>query len=276
LYYYLKQHRRVYLPWNKEPWFFAYARNPDAEQEVGERVRVVTSAREYAQLFSPAPSAACRGEASTVYLYRHGVTIENIRRFHPRWGEVRIVIILRDPVARAWSHYLYNIREGYSTESREEAFDPATRAGRTVFNDYLGYGLYHDQVSAYVDAFRNVRVYLFDDLVTQPADLVADLCEFLEIELDPSVDTSLRANISGAPRHPRLTRAVLRPHCLKQLVKPFMPELVRLRVKNALLEKMLRREPIDANTAAALRAFYRDDVARVAGLLGRDLSTWLS
>ncbi len=47
------------------------------------------------------------GEASTSYLYKE--TIENIKKYHPFWKELKIIIIIRNPIERAFSHYLNEV-----------------------------------------------------------------------------------------------------------------------------------------------------------------------
>lgn len=56
---------------------------------------------EYHKLFPPVAAGKITGEASPSYLYVDGA-IENLRRYSP---DMKIVVILRNPAARAYSHW---------------------------------------------------------------------------------------------------------------------------------------------------------------------------
>src|SRR5262249_18066920 len=122
LYHYVGQHPDVFVSPVKEPSFFAFE---------GDRVRFrgprdaeltrFTSQTEYARLFQGARGESARGEASTVYP-SHPRAPERIQ--YPL-GTPRIVVMLRDPAERAFSHFLHLRR--YGREPLED-FRAALRA----------------------------------------------------------------------------------------------------------------------------------------------------
>ena len=98
---------------------------------------------------SVAPQASRRGERRThFYLSSERKVRDRIRRDLGK--DLRFVVILRDPVKRAWSHYLHQRRRGAETESFERALElEPTRLsadGPTwTTTAYFGDGLYaHD------------------------------------------------------------------------------------------------------------------------------------
>ena len=100
---------------------------------------------------------------------------------------------------------------------------------------------------------------------------------FLGVESSFVPDMSVKHNVSGTPRS-RLLHAVLaRPSAVKDLAKPFVPTLIRRRVRAALMERnIVPGEPRMApGTRQRLTAMYEADIRQLATLLGRDLSTWL-
>ncbi|MBO6702751.1 MAG: sulfotransferase domain-containing protein [Pseudomonadales bacterium] len=63
--------------------------------------------RRYDSLFDN-PDASIKGEATPVYLYFPEIA-ERLRRYNP---ELKLIVILRDPVERAYSHYLMEKKRG--------------------------------------------------------------------------------------------------------------------------------------------------------------------
>ena len=63
---------------------------------------------EYRALFEGARGEKAVGEASPLYIYAPG-TAERIKRYVP---EAKIVALLRNPVDRAYSAFLYAVRIG--------------------------------------------------------------------------------------------------------------------------------------------------------------------
>ena len=105
------------------------------------------------------------GEASTSYLWDTHAA-ERIKRAVP---EARILIMLRDPVDRAYSQYWNDVREGIERRSFLDALAEEQRSGPGgwgVSSLYIDCGRYADQVARYLDRFgARVQVLFFEDFV---------------------------------------------------------------------------------------------------------------
>ncbi len=99
IYEYLSQHPEIFFPCIKEPHFFTQAR-PSRQQRFF--VHAISDRAEYARLFERACGFATIGDASPSYLWHPEVPC----RIRAQVPDARIAIILRDPVERAYSHYL--------------------------------------------------------------------------------------------------------------------------------------------------------------------------
>ncbi len=106
----LEQHPAVFMPAVKEPHFFSDERPP---------VQEVKSLREYLALFADSPLGARAGEASTSNLYSPE-SASRIKAFQPDAG---IIMVLRNPVDRAYSQYWNQVHEGVEPLSFEEALE---------------------------------------------------------------------------------------------------------------------------------------------------------
>lgn len=121
LYHYLKQHPEIYMSPVKEPKYFLasinkFPHNGPGDIEVDKKI--IRTWDEYLKLFSNASVEKCIGEASCGYLYYCELVAPSIKRISP---EAKIIIVLRNPVERAFSAYCYLFREGRETLSFEEA-----------------------------------------------------------------------------------------------------------------------------------------------------------
>ena len=99
----LSRHAEIYMSTIKEPNFFTGV--------VGDLLGlmpVVRDAVEYQGLFASAVAQRWRGESSTSYLWDQGAA----DRIRDRCPDARILVLLRDPVDRAYSHFLMEVREG--------------------------------------------------------------------------------------------------------------------------------------------------------------------
>ena len=215
------------------------------------------------------------GECSTAYLHLWRQTIPNIRSHYEGRDPPRIVIVIRNPVERAYSHYTFDVQEGLVDESFEKVLARCQSGSVSPYNNYLTYGGYSEQVRAYQQNFSNVRVFVSDDLAANPSEVVRDCLEFLGADPETPIDTGFRANPSGSPRHKRLAALVIGDNPIKSLIKPFLSDAMRQRLRTAVLSRSLRRQPMSETAASLLVDYYRDEVTALSDLLGRDLSGWL-
>ena len=137
--------------------------------------------------FAGAPANQVAGEKSTNYL-ESPVTAARIARDLPR---VKLVFILREPVARAWSNYLWTKMNGLETEDFETALrleDERERMLPERFRfarpfSYMSRGLYADLLKSYFRRFRREQVLIlkFEDIISTPGALATRLHAFLGV-----------------------------------------------------------------------------------------------
>lgn len=278
LYNYLVQHPLVFMSEPKEPHFFGEWRPP---------VQEVKGMEEYLRLFEGVPEGVRAGEASTSYLYSPEAARE-IKRFRP---DAKIIVILRDPVSRAYSQYWNQVREGVESLGFEEAL--AAEAGRREQGWWYGFhyvdaGRYANQVANYLDLFGrdSVRVYLFEDLTSDVDAICGDIFSFLGLEPLQTVSAEKAHNPSGSPRSLVAAKivhgAILLTRVLQRQWKVRMPGKSPLpvgrlkKVKDRMIERNSGTVPeMDALTRVKLREAFKGDVLRLQDLIQRDLNHWL-
>lgn len=138
------------------------------------------------------------GEASPFYLFHP----QSARRIAETYPDIKIIILLRDPVERAISHYHQQYRRGHEKLSMLEAFqhepkritkgwekllrDEQTSASKLQQCSYLKRGEYLAQLLRYEMHFPASQIYLMEsrDFFDETLPCLRRLYEFLQIDLD--------------------------------------------------------------------------------------------
>lgn len=285
LYHYLDQHPEIFMSPVKEPKFFALEGGLPDYRGPGDRWvltqtdanRAVTNLEEYKALFGGVRGEKVAGEASPAYLCNPEAP-GRIRHYLP---QAKMIAVLRDPSQRAYSAYMHQVGDGRETLPFPEALDAEgwrTRENWAPGWRYTSEGFYHQALSRYGDAFAEgrLRVYLYEDLVEDPARLMRDVFGFLGVDETFVPDISRRFNPSGVPKSRMITTLLKRPNPLREALKPLLPKGFRRRLSEGLHGRNLApAPPMDAETRRRLVELFREDVSKLQDLIGRDLSAWL-
>jgi hypothetical protein len=130
-------------------------------------------------------SPASVGEATTGYLFHP----EAPQRVHELLPEARLIAILREPAARALSHYHQMRALGLEPLSFEEALDRepervAQDLRARMFYSYRERGLYAEQLERWLVHFPRAQllVVLTDELAADPAGVLRRCFEHIGVE----------------------------------------------------------------------------------------------
>ena len=110
------------------------------------------SLEEYRGLFKKAKLGQLCGDISPDYLYYYQNAVPKI--LNEINAQLPIVIILRNPIDRAYSNYLHHVRERKEDLSFEDALkvEDERRAANWAWGwSYMAVGLYAEQVKAWFD-----------------------------------------------------------------------------------------------------------------------------
>jgi uncharacterized protein YbcI len=279
LYQLLSQHPDLFFPKSrKEPFFFSFGDEAPAYQDDQFNSIHVWKTKEYLDLYAPASASQLCGDASTSYLYTYQKTLPLIRQFYgDQASSLKSVILLRNPIDRAYSHYTYLIRNGFENRTFEEAI---SKSGIEIWKkkrwgfDYLEYGRYAKQVEAFQQAIPNTRIWLTEDL--KKAETINEIMSFLGIQ-PIALHADIKANPSGIPKN-RKAVDFLRKNALAKKIGKALPPSMQARLKNKrdkVMSKMLKKEPMKAQTRESLKQVYEKDVQKLEKLIQRDLNHWL-
>jgi hypothetical protein len=274
LYYYLEQHPQIYMSPVKEPNYFC---SGEQENSVGNSA---TRIGDYQDLFKDVSGEKAIGEASHCYLYEP----EAAARIQDYIPDAKLIAVLRNPVDRAYSHFLHMVRNGsepltdFAQALREEETGGYQKRN---LQDYVGRGRYYDQLKRYFNTFSRdqIKVYLYEDLSNAPVDILQDAFRFLGVDDSFVPDVSLRRNVSGYPKHKTVDKLLTKPSLIKDALKIYLPARLRWRLSKAFddlkTRNLVEPPPVQPEVRRQLIGVYREEVLKVQKLIHRDLSGWL-
>lgn len=233
--------------------------------------------RWYEGQFVPHDASTVRGEISPSYFHEPSAT-ERALAYDP---SLKILASLRDPVERALSQHRHLARLGL-LPADDLRFETALATNPT----YVEQGLYHRHLARWIQAFGRDRVHvvLMDDIERDRVAVARDLYRFLGIDADHrSAALDLRSNPSYVLRSGGLDHSIrwLRNSLSAMGAGALWRSIGDMGLRNA-YRRVNRRDsgavlpPPDAACLGALRRRFHDDTQRLAGLIDRDLTTWMA
>ncbi|MEO1005258.1 MAG: sulfotransferase [Cyanobacteria bacterium J06638_38] len=280
LYSYLKQHPQIYMSPVKETNFFAFEGaelNFAGGISQGYLDDFKTNIDDYRAQFQGVNNEIAIGEASPSYLYLPKA-VERIKYYIP---EVKIIVILRNPIERAYSHFLHHLRDRL-VEYRD--FEQALDAEAQAIADnwwwdyhYIQVGLYYQQLKRYFANFKQeqIKVWLYEDLTTDSLALIQDICQFLNVERQFTPDMAARLNATGVPRYRTLDALIKEPNLIKTVYQ-LLPAKLRQPITAQINKRNpLQKPPLLPHIRQQLLERYREDILQLQQLIQRDLSDWL-
>jgi len=271
LYHYLTEHPQVFMSDPKEVNYFS--REESEAQELYYDVLKASSLSEYENLFTNVTHEIAIGEGSVSYLF-YPKTPSKIKETIP---DVKIVILLRDPVERAFSHYLMDYRLGLVDLSFEEiVYKSGTHKYLNLyFQQYLELGLYYEQIKRYLEIFgeKQVKIYLQEDLRVDTKGVVSDLYDFLGVDKSFTPEIEREHNVFSMPKN-KLIRKLYASQQMRSWAVKLLPMSLKETVVNLLFERK-QKPKLSAETREYLQNFYRTDIQKLQRLINRDLSAWI-
>ena len=259
---YLSAHPQVFMPAEKELHFFDTDRH-----DLGW----------YEAQFAPAEDAVATGEATPTYLFRERA----LKRMVEVVPGARLMVIMRNPVDRAYSHYWWsraiNETRDFATAVRAEMaegpsdvslnWDGASREEST----YTVGGRYLEVLERLCRYYPREALLpvIFEELRDDTARVYAEVCRFV------GVDDGVRPERLGKVmnpayrvRWPALRRAMFRYRAWKRLPFGLAERIDRMN------QTQLEYPKMDPEIRAELLAWFAPGNAALEKWLGRDLSVW--
>ena len=276
LYYYLKQHPEISFSDLKEPKYFSSQNESFPHNGIGDRSvdkYVIKSLPAYKKLFADIDNKRV-GDASPDSLYFYNKTAIHIKE---TLGDIPIIVMLRNPVKRAFSAFMYLKRDSREKLNFRDGLLAENKRLKDNWDFIWGYkkcGLYYNQVKSFMDNFSNVKVVLQEDLKNDTTAILEDIYSFLELDTKFNTDVSIKHNESGKPNNLfskfLLSRNNIFSTVIRELMKRFIPRDFLEKVASKSLERMsiLEKDEI------SLKPYFFNDICKLEKLINKDLSSW--
>ena len=283
LYNYLRQHPKIFMSREKEPntLFYEFVDGdfsgpPDVIQTQPRR-----KMQDYVDLFKDAGEATAVGEAS-FYLYSDNAR-NTLQKLAPN---ARFIVILRNPVDRAYSNYLHLRRVG---EERNKDFRVALaqeemriRQGYRIFWQYKSLGLYAKPLKEYFSTFGRQRFYiqLYENWQANNRGILEEIFTFLKVDSDAVINTGTKFQVGYNTRFTSfayfLYNKTPMKTALEKTFNPWLPKSLRYPVWSFLAEANRKlADELEPNIRQELLGFYRQDILELQDMIEMDLSHWL-
>lgn len=280
LYEALARHPGIGLTRDKETNYFAYkgrqltVKGPGAEFINNS----ITDPETYGRQFDSAEPGQVLGEICPLYLFEPDAP-GNIRDEAP---DAKLIVVLRNPIDQAWSHYLYARHHAIEPESDflkaltlEES---RLEAGWQPLFGYSRFPRYGEQLARYLVLFPRDQLLVLDyaDFRADNRAVQAAICNFIGVAPEAVAEAGEAVNAGGAPKNRLLQELLMRPNPLTAPAR-ILPLSWRRRIRDVLARRNSGgdREVMPDVARPILRDRLKDDVARLSDLLGHDYGHWL-
>ena len=276
---YLNQHPEVFMPsYNnegmkvKEPRFLI-------KELVQHRLHNgVWDFEEYQALFANAEEKMI-GESTVLYLYYYEHAIKNIKYYLGK--DVKIIIMLRNPVDRAYSAFQHVSRGLHENNSFEESLKIETgRMERektlTPMVMYKEMGMYYKMVKAYKDSFKSIHVIFFEDFRDNIDEEMNKIYSFLGISKNANVDLKTIHNIGGKKwKNKFMKHFFMKYNAGKSIFRLLFSVKLRKWIRKKLINMSTDDvPPVNTETRKMLNNYFKEDVKQLSELLKKDLQHW--
>lgn len=273
---YLNQHPEVFMPKVKEPKFFSSkvvsfpfkGRGDDlVEREISKDLK------SYKKLFEKHEDQYIIGDSSADNLYYSSKVIPHIKKTLGK--ETKIIIVLRNPVERAFSAFMHLKRDNREyLENFSDALSEEENRIRDNFEfiwHYKRAGLYSNDVKNYLDNFKNVKVILSEEIHKDIENQMKEICEFLEINSEFQFSTLQQFNSSGKVKN-RLIQNIFSSRLpLKRKIGRIFPKSFKNKIKSRNIVKV----EIPLKDKGFLLTYFKNDIIDLQRLINKNLSNWL-
>lgn len=216
---------------------------------------------------------------------------KGLKRLYQHNNDVKIIIILRNPIYRAVSSYFWAKRKG--KENSSSLYRALTRDLSSIDNyidkhvtfAYVDCGLYSKHLNNVFNIFQNkdnIKILFFEKFKENAQDIMEELFDFLGLRRE-RVDTSKIHNKAGIQRYDFMKKYHQAENPFKKLIKTLIPVKIRSKIGN-FIDKINEREltkskdykekVLDKKSLKYMQDIYRKDKEKVEYLLNKKIEFW--
>lgn len=270
----LKQHPSIAPSKIKEPRYFAFCDEPESHWSKcsDERDTVIRDPAEYTNLFPTTEDQGVKIEASPIYLYSETAA----RAISQQAPKCKCIFILRDPIARAFSHFQHMRRD--RREPIKSFFNALQREEDRIGENYdfsfhyVSMGKYFSQLQRFLKHFprEQVLVLEYERFNQSPNETINEIFDFLEIPRIP-VDTAARHNISNNSNPNAVQKIIKSSNSLKRAASGILSDEIKNRIKS----RAFQTPTPDSRSVDYILERLEDEIVRLDALVDWDPKKWV-
>ena len=278
LYHYLNEHPEIYMPTQKELHFFTcniLSKLKKGPKDAIVKKTQINSSEKYLNFYKSVRNEIAIGDASPSYI-NYPSQFKQIKEY---LNDPKIIIILRDPIDRAYSNYLHLKRECRETLTFEKAIFKEDERKKNKYSDFWYYkfnSTYYDKIIKAKEVFSDVLILTSEELSNNGEATLKNVYKFLEVDDNFKLKRkSINFNKGGHFKENVFTKIIFQPSTLKNTIKKFFKPTPFLKIIISKIANNFSKKPqkMDEESLKYLKKYFKKEVEKLE-TLKIDTSKW--
>lgn len=271
LHHYLSEHPQIFMPSQKELHFFTYeilSKLKNGPKDGAVKKTQIQDPKKYLDFYRNVKNEIAVGDASPSYINYPNQFLK-IKEY---LEDPKFIIVLRDPINRAYSNYLHLKREQRETLTFKEAVNRENKRIKDKYSDFWYYkfnSTYYDKILKAKETFKEVLIITSEELNENHVATMKKVYKFLDVDCNfITKRKSNRFNKGGYYKKNLFTKIIFQPSKFKNLIKKVIKPTPSLKILLARVASLFRAktEEIDEETVLYLTKHFREDVKKLKSL----------
>jgi hypothetical protein len=220
---------------------------------------ILTNAADYAANFPILAPGQWAIDASTDYLWCPDSP--NLIRTYAQYAQVKVIVIVRDPIERAVSEYNHTLRHDWEPNSFAAALGAEPERMRTGWHPVFYHcrrSSVHADLHRFHDTFKDDLMIIDYADLKKPGEILHRISEFLGIAPFPEVEIS-QVNQSFLPRN-QIAKRVLTSPALRSVAQIMVPPNIRKRIWQSLHASSRDVQTVSEPELQKMRALMSEEI----------------
>jgi len=271
LHHYLSEHPQIFMPSQKELHFFTYeilSKLKNGPKDGAVKKTQIQDSKKYLDFYRNVKNEIAVGDASPSYINYPNQFLK-IKEY---LEDPKFIIVLRDPINRAYSNYLHLKREQRETLTFKEAVNRENKRIKDKYSDFWYYkfnSTYYDKILKAKETFKEVLIITSEELNENHEATMKKVYKFLDVDCNfITKRKSNRFNKGGYYKKNLFTKIIFQPSKFKNLIKKFIKPTPSLKILLARVASIFRAktEEIDEETVLYLTKHFKQEVKKLKSL----------
>jgi len=271
LHHYLSEHPQIFMPSQKELHFFTYeilSKLKNGPKDGAVKKTQIQDSKKYLDFYRNVKNEIAVGDASPSYINYPNQFLK-IKEY---LEDPKFIIVLRDPINRAYSNYLHLKREQRETLTFKEAVNRENKRIKDKYSDFWYYkfnSTYYDKILKAKETFKEVLIITSEELNENHVATMKKVYKFLDVDCNfITKRKSNRFNKGGYYKKNLFTKIIFQPSKFKNLIKKFIKPTPSLKILLARVASVFRAktEEIDEETVLYLTKHFKEEVKKLKSL----------